>query len=249
MNETVTVSVTTKGGVDPATAARLEAHLRRLADQVDLPILSASGTIVRHHDPARQRPVLASATVDLNGHWERASVEADEEIESVDLLDAKVRRIVKRYNDRRQRKGRLHAPAGEGHWRHGDQPAPRSPWQEIPDDERQIVQRALHGPVRRTIAEADFDLEVLGQFFTLFVDDATDLDSLLCRNDDGSLELIQLDQVDQSDPPVVRLEVSEAIEQLTHAGDQLVFFRDAQTGRGTVVYHRDDGHLGLIRLG
>lgn len=248
---TVAISVTTKGDVSHEAAVRLDRHLQRLADQIAIPVLSASATLVHHRDPARERPVQASATIDLNGHWERASVEASEEVEAVDLLDAKLRRIVTRYNERRQRKGRLHAPTegGDGHWRHGDLPTRRSPWPDLPDDERTIVERALYGPESRTVAEAEFDLDALGQTFTLFVDEGTGHDSLLCRNGDGSLDLVQLDPPDsEGSTDTVVLEVSKAIEQLVLTGHQLVLFRAAQTGRGAVVYHRSDGHYGLVQL-
>ncbi len=251
MNETVRISVKTKGGVSPEAADRLKATLRRLSDHLEIPILSASGSVVRHQDPARSRSVQASATVDLNGHWERASVEADEELEAIDLLDAKLRRIVRRYNERRQHKGRLHDPieGGEGHWRHGDLPTRRAPWPELGDDERTIVERALHGPASRTMAEAAFDLDALGQDFTLFVDEVTGHDSILCRSEEGDLELVQLDHAGpNADGTGVGLEVAEAIEQLIMTGNRLVFFRDRATERGAVVYHRNDGHHGLIRL-
>lgn len=246
----VAISVTTKGDVSHDAVELLDRHLRRLAEQMALPMLSASATLIHHRDPARERPVQASATIELNGHWERASVEASEEVEAVDLLDAKLRRIVTRYNERRQRKGRLHVPSegGEGHWRHGDLPTRRAPWPELPDEERTIVERALYGPESRTVAEAEFDLEALGQTFTLFVDEGTGQDSLLCKNGDGSLELVQLDPPDDSGDTVV-LEVAAAIEQLILTGHQLVLFRSAQTGRGSVVYHRRDGHYGLVQLG
>jgi hypothetical protein len=46
--------------------------------------------------------------------------------------------------------------------------------------------------------------------------------------------------------PAPCLAVSEAIERLELAGQPFVFFIDPDTERGTVLYHRYDGHYGLI---
>jgi len=46
--------------------------------------------------------------------------------------------------------------------------------------------------------------------------------------------------------PAPRLSVREAAERLDAAGQPFTFFTDADTGRGCVVYHRYDGHYGLL---
>ena len=38
----------------------------------------------------------------------------------------------------------------------------------------------------------------------------------------------------------------QAIERLNADGEQHLFFANPATGRGNVVYHRYDGHYGLI---
>jgi len=43
-----------------------------------------------------------------------------------------------------------------------------------------------------------------------------------------------------------RLSVREAAERLDAAGQPFTFFVDADTGRGCIVYHRYDGHYGLL---
>jgi len=37
-----------------------------------------------------------------------------------------------------------------------------------------------------------------------------------------------------------------AVERLDLTGERFVFFVDAQTLRGNVLYHRYDGHFGLV---
>ncbi|MFI8458033.1 sigma 54 modulation/S30EA ribosomal C-terminal domain-containing protein [Kitasatospora sp. NPDC085464] len=42
------------------------------------------------------------------------------------------------------------------------------------------------------------------------------------------------------------LTVAEAVSRLDLTGLPFVFFTDTATGRGNVLYHRYDGHYGLI---
>ncbi len=51
--------------------------------------------------------------------------------------------------------------------------------------------------------------------------------------------------VERAEPAPV-LSVAEAIERMDSGGERLVFFANATTGRGTVLYRRYDGHYGLI---
>jgi Sigma 54 modulation/S30EA ribosomal protein C terminus len=46
--------------------------------------------------------------------------------------------------------------------------------------------------------------------------------------------------------PAPRLTAREAADRLDHTGLAFVFYADDETGRGTVLYHRFDGHYGLI---
>ncbi|MGW7355186.1 sigma 54 modulation/S30EA ribosomal C-terminal domain-containing protein [Streptomyces sp. NPDC054802] len=49
-----------------------------------------------------------------------------------------------------------------------------------------------------------------------------------------------------STAPVPTSGVDEAVQRLHLTGLPFVFFRDTGTGRGSVLYHRYDGHYGLI---
>jgi Sigma 54 modulation/S30EA ribosomal protein C terminus len=50
-----------------------------------------------------------------------------------------------------------------------------------------------------------------------------------------------------SENPALRLLVNEAATRLEAEGQPFLFFVNAETGRGNVIYHRYDGHYGLIR--
>jgi Sigma 54 modulation/S30EA ribosomal protein C terminus len=54
------------------------------------------------------------------------------------------------------------------------------------------------------------------------------------------------DSVTVSRLPAPRLTVEEAADRLDAAGQPFTFFLDARTGHGSVVYHRYDGHYGLL---
>jgi hypothetical protein len=108
-----------------------------------------------------------------------------------------------------------------------------------------------------TIDEAAFDLDMLGHDFYLFTELVTGADSVIAYDDDHGIELLQPEGVD-ADPatgaavpvrrgaPAPSLTTDEAVERLDAGGERFVFFVDADSRRGNVVYHRYDGHYGLI---
>ena len=50
----------------------------------------------------------------------------------------------------------------------------------------------------------------------------------------------------QTRQPAPGLTVSGAIARLEALGHELLFFVDTDTSRGSLIYHRYDGHYGLI---
>ena len=49
-----------------------------------------------------------------------------------------------------------------------------------------------------------------------------------------------------SERPAPVLGLDEAIERISASGERFVFFENAASGRGNVIYRRYDGHYGLI---
>lgn len=94
--------------------------------------------------------------------------------------------------------------------------------------------------------------------FHLFTERATGIDSVVYVTDDGYwiaqadprpglLELepgIASVMVSEVRPP--RLELADAEARLEALGRPFMFFVNNQTGRGNLIYHRYDGHYGLI---
>ena len=107
--------------------------------------------------------------------------------------------------------------------------------------------------------EAAFDMEELDFDFYLFRELASGQDAVLERAETGSylLTRVRPEAVDAgptaialtvSETPVPELDLEDAIERMNVDGERSVFFVNAATGRGNVIYHRFDGHYGLIAL-
>jgi hypothetical protein len=104
--------------------------------------------------------------------------------------------------------------------------------------------------------EALFEMESMDYDFHLFTDAATGQDSVVYRAGPTGYRLAQLRPRPESEPVVVPLTVStvpaaalslaEAKERLDLTDQPFLFFADSATGRGNVLYHRYDGHYGLI---
>lgn len=228
------------------------ADLERLAPR---PVLFAQVKLSGDPNNGRPTPVLAQATLDVNGTPVRAQVAADQHDEAVDLLVGRLRTQLERLASRLE--SRRHEPATtpDGEWRHGALPADRPAFFPRPVDEREIVRHKTFAPEPMDAEEAVFDLQLLDHDFYLFVDRASGRDAVVHRRPDGGLGLmVDSDRVTppqttgalvvEARPP--RLTVSAAIERLDASDEPFVFFVDADTARGRVIYRRYDGHYGLI---
>lgn len=233
---------------------RIGAVLRYARD----PVLHARVRLTRLADPALERPAIAQANLDLNGRLLRAQVarptmqEAIDEVH--DRLQAQIGRAGKDWEEIRGRR-----PSGEpGEWRHTGVPRQQTPYFPRPAEEREITRHKAFGLPRLTLDEAAFDMEMLDYGFHLFTEEGSGVDSVLYRTDDGvGYRLAQVtpnpDAVafgatncTVSSAAAPRLSVPEAVERLTVTGWPFVFFADADTGRGCVLYLRYDGHYGLV---
>jgi hypothetical protein len=109
-----------------------------------------------------------------------------------------------------------------------------------------------------TPQEAAWDLEALDHAFYLFRDLDTEADAVVYRRDDGRLGVIgPAGQGWAEEPPAgepVREEsrmnaatrLDDAIAEMDALDHRFLYFVDAETGRGNVIYLRIDGHYGLI---
>ena len=125
-----------------------------------------------------------------------------------------------------------------------------------PPGERAIVRRKSYALARQTPDEAVADAELMDYDFYLFTEKSTGEDSVIYRTADGyrlALARPRTRRLGPADPsitvskmPAPRLQVTEAAARLEATGQAFLFFVNGGTGRGNLIYHRYDGHYGLI---
>lgn len=253
----VPIHVATLGQVSPGAVSYAEEKLGSMLAQVTDPILFARVKLSHAHDPARERPAMAQLTVDINGELVRAQVAAHEMPEAIDLLQGRLRDKLEHRAARRRELRRSSGLPGPGEWRHGDLPTSHPTYFDRPEDEREIVAHKTFGLEEMTPDEAAFDMEQLDYDFYLFRDLSTGDDAVLERSDGAGYRMTRLHPSERDPGPlavpveVVEQEpsqatVDEAVLRLDDSGEPFVFFRDAATQRGRIIYRRYDGHYGLI---
>ncbi|MPZ84493.1 MAG: hypothetical protein GEV28_30530 [Actinophytocola sp.] len=126
----------------------------------------------------------------------------------------------------------------------------------VPVGQRKIVRRKSYRLTWCTPDHAALTMDVMDYDCHLFVDACTGQDSLIYRVGPTGYRLSRLVPLPPPpapvtpltiDPrPVPQLTAEEAVARLDSTELPYRFFRDAATGRGTVLYRRYDGHYGLI---
>jgi ribosome-associated translation inhibitor RaiA len=253
----IDVQVQARGRVTRGAKRSAAEKIRSLSHLISVPVLSARVRLTQSADPAVERPATAQASLDLNGRLLRAHVAAPTMREAIDELNDRLRaRLERQAPDWQSMRGTTAAAASvkrrrtEIAWRDQGSGTDRGM-------RRRIIQRTSYSLPRITPHDAALDLDMLDEDFHLFTDLHTGQDSVLSRETGGTLRLAQLHprpeerassdlQLCYSPLPAPRLSVPAAAEQLDLGGSPFVFFENSQTGRGNVLYHRRDGHHGLI---
>jgi len=253
----IDVDVTTHDEL-PGAADYARSKIGELGRYTSRPVLRARVKLSRHRDPAVQRPVVAQANLDVDGRPVRAQVEADTAREAIDLLAARVRRSLERAAEHGAAR-RGEPPTGGSHeWRHDSEPAHRPNYFPRPADERRVIRRKSFTMAPCTIDEAAHEMELLDYDFHLFTEKGTGIAGVLYRAGATGyrLALVAPALADRLSPfalpvtisrqPVPCLTEEEATNRLGLLGLPFLFFVDAAQGRASVLYHRYDGHYGLI---
>jgi ribosome-associated translation inhibitor RaiA len=169
--EPLAVNVTTKGHVAGAAVEYARQRIAQLAATIDEPILFARVKLAIAPDPARKRPALAQATLDLDGRLVRAHVAANEMNEAIDLLQRRLRDKVEHEHEHQKALRRhLRMPTEPGEWRHGAEPEHRPEFFDRPREDREIVRHKSYTAEDLTLDEAAFDMDQLDFDFHLFRD-------------------------------------------------------------------------------
>jgi ribosome-associated translation inhibitor RaiA len=232
---------------------RLGTVLRRITE----PIPFTRVKLTKADDPARTRPSMAQVLVDVDGDLVRAQIAAETMPLAIDLLQRRLRDQLDHRAQRRETMRSAGTTPEPGEWRHGDTPTIRPEFFDRPTDERQLIRRKTFAIEDLTPEEAAWDMEQMDFDFYLFRDLQSGEDTLVERREDGVYRLTQwhphgpepepeMERFVLSVSPPPRVDVDEAIRRLEAIGEPYLFFADAERGRGHVIYHRYDGHYGLI---
>lgn len=257
----VPIEVQVTADPNPHLAEYAERRVREVFRYAHGPVLHARVRVARHADPALDRPVIAQANLDVDGRWVRAQIAAASAQEAVDLLHDRLRhrlqhvqqRVAGQWEDRRGRR-----PSDQPHeWRHDSEPTHRPPWFPRPPGERRIIRHKSFSLARCDVDEAAADMEALGFDFHLFTESGSEQDSVLYRAGPTGYRLAQVNpnpealaphvlEVTVSGQPAPLLSTLEAVDRMALWDRPFLFFLDGERGRGAVLYHRYDGHYGLI---
>lgn len=246
-----------KGPVPDNVRAESEAMVARLARKAPRPILFARVKVTVDPERHPDEEAIVQATMDISGSIIRAQVAAPTPRDALNVLHDRLDRRQRRVSERRQTATKRPPQTLEGEWRSGDLASSRPGYFPRPVEERQVVRRKTFAPGERiSVDEALFDLEVLDHRFFLFTD-AADNEVSMLYEDDGRVTLRKVSGemppeedfslgVVANPTPAPELEVDEAKQVLDTTNADFIFFRDAETGDGSVMYRRYDGHYGLV---
>ena len=255
--ETAQVRVETHGKVPSWAVGLATAKVRSVIRIAAEPILSVRVLLAVAPDPAVARPAVAQATVDMNGRVIRAQAAGTTIRLAVEQMGARLRvRLGRAARNWAALRGTT-ATDEPGEWRHQRIPADRPSYFPRPGGQRLVLRRASYSAGPQTPEQAVGELDLLDYDFHLFVERSTGADSVLARVPGGyrlTLARPELarrvaplpESVMASDLPVPVLTVAMAAELLEESGERFTFFIDAASRRGSVVYHRYDGHYGLV---
>ena len=251
----INIEVTTRGDVSDHAREQAREKLGDLDTLVKGPILGVRVVLIQEANPRISMPARAEAEVDLQGRFVRARTAARSMEAAVDDVAERLQRHVRRYVERLITREREPTQALPGEWSHRSWAPPRPSTFVRPAEEREIVRRKSFVFAAMSVEEAADALEDLDHDFLLFHDAGTDADAVVYWRDDGLLAVIEPRSVQVADEmgPFVQqsrfsspIELEAAVAEMNAVGHRFVFFENAATGRGNVVYRRCDGHYGLI---
>lgn len=91
---TFPIAIVADEAVSPEVRERARTLVVHLADAAPRPVLRARVVLRQHADPARKRPAIAKASLDVGGRVVRAQAAATQMREAVDLLAPRLRRNI-----------------------------------------------------------------------------------------------------------------------------------------------------------
>lgn len=245
--------ITARGVVSERVRLRAQDRLVELESLVKGPILGARAVLTQEANPRVPMHARAEAEVDLQGHIVRARAAAPSMEAAVDAVTDRLARQLRRHVERLITRQREPAEARPGERRHRAGNPPPAPVPVRGVQEREIIRRKTFAFSPMSIEEAAGALEDLDHDFFLFRDAATGADAVIYWREDGLLAVIEAGPAADEDGAVREpsrlsspIDVPQAVEEMNALGHRFLFFENAATGRGNVIYLRYDGHYGLI---
>jgi hypothetical protein len=227
-----------------------------LGDDIAEPVLHTRIRLTHQPDPQIDRPILAQGNVTLKGRLVRAQVAGRSAQEAVDLLRDRLRDRLARQSPRWEARRGKRPSDEENEWRHTSEPAQRPPYFPRPAEDRQVIRHKSFTPRRVRPEEAAWEMDQLDYNFHLFTDTETGRDAVISRGGPTGYQMKRSDAGPEPNEtslpltldskPAPRLSLDEARDRLDLADEPFVFFVDATSKQGAVLYHRYDGHYGLI---
>ena len=251
------VDVTTHGQL-PGAADYARDKIGGLGRLTHEPVLHARVKLTRHRDPAVEQPVIAQANLDVNGRLVRVQVGGATAREAIDRLESRLRHRLERIAEHWEARRGKASTSNPHEWRHQSEPTHRPRYFPRPESERQILRRKSFTLAPCTVDEAASEMNLLDYDFHLFTEKGTGTASVLYRGGPTGYRLAQVVPASPeqlapfemplsiSSQPAPCRTVEQATARLTLLGLPFLFFIDAAQGRASVLYHRLDGHYGLI---
>ncbi|MEE9416966.1 MAG: sigma 54 modulation/S30EA ribosomal C-terminal domain-containing protein [Acidimicrobiales bacterium] len=243
-----------RGHVSDADMAYVHEHYDRFRARIGRPVLFARLKLTVSDEPARERPVTASSTLDIDGRLLRAFVGASTVTEAIDVLIGRLRTQLDRLTEVNHHK--TSSGQADADWVGLDDRETRPGYYDRPQAERELVRHKSYTTEEATVDEAAWDMALLDYDFFLFHELGSGQDCLLARSEnslvlhrvDSSVDVHCAEHLDvQLDPSsAATLTVRGAVERLDAGNEPYVFFENASSQHGNVVYRRFDGHYGLI---
>lgn len=220
-------------------------------------MLAARVRVGRDDNPRIAHPYHAEGELDVNGRIVRAHVVGPSADAALDDLTDRLERQLRRAADRHVTQRRMTGEAQIGEWRHDDLPTERPGFFPRPPEERRVLRRKSFALEPMTPVQAAADMIDLDHDFYLFHDARTGKDAVIHRlREDGRLGLIEpagiaartdvrwlVEEPDRFSEPVA---LHRAITEMDAVDHHFLYFVDRDSGRGSIIYRRYDGHYGVV---
>lgn len=250
------VEITTRGDIPDEARERVTEKIGSLDRLIDNPIVSGRVVLTQKANPRMERPSIAEGEVHLNGPVIRAKVAEPDPVTAVNSLAQRLERQLRSFIDRRIDQERRTNAREISEARKTATAEGRPEFNTRAAEEREVVRRKAFAIVPLTPAEAAEEMALLDHDFYLFIDGETGADAVVYQRDDGQLGIIgprgtgwagERDGIALEESHFDRpLSLDEAATEMSIVNHRFMYFTDADSNRGNVIYMRHDGNYGLI---